>query len=281
MKSVILGLLAETALHPGTEQSAGVIDLPVAREAVGGYPVIAGSSLKGALRDFMEQILGENDSRVTNFFGRPDNAGVVAVTDARLLLLPARSLTGHYKWVTCPYLLERYQRDRELAGLPCDFRIPEPKEEQAVIHSGTRNGGQDSLFLEELVFNVAQQDLSGLIDNFAGLVKHQAVQNRLPGQLAVISNDEFAYFARYGLQVNARNVLDNETKTSKNLWYEETIPPDSLFYALLIPRPGAGEALAELRQLFGKQPFLQVGGNETVGQGWCSVTWLEGKDGGR
>jgi CRISPR-associated protein Cmr4 len=281
MKSVILGLLAETSLHPGTEQSAGVIDLPVAREAAGGYPVIAGSSLKGALRDFMEQELGVNDSRVGRFFGEPKNAGAVAVTDARLLLLPVRSLTGHYKWVTCPYLLERYQRDRELAGLPCTFKYPEPKEEQVIIYTGSEAGKQDALFLEELVFNVEQQDLSGLIDSVSGLIRHQPAQNRLPGQLAVISDDDFAYFARYGLQVNARNVLDNETKSSKNLWYEETIPPDSLFYALLISRTGAGDVLADLQQLFAEQPYLQVGGNETVGQGWCAVTWLDGKDGGR
>jgi CRISPR-associated protein Cmr4 len=281
MKSVILGLLAETGLHPGTEQSAGVIDLPVAREAAGGYPVIAGSSLKGALRDLAEQKWDREDPRIKKIFGKQDNAGAVAVTDARLLLLPVRSLTGHYKWVTCPYLLERYQRDRELAGLPCDFKIPGVKKEQAVIHADGGNGERDPLFLEELVFNVELQDLSGLIDSVAGLIRHQSVQNRLAGQLAVISDDDFAYFARYGLQVNARNVLDNETKTSKNLWYEETIPPDSLFYALLIPRPGASDALAELRQLFAERSYLQVGGNETVGQGWCAVTWLDGKDGGR
>lgn len=281
MKSVVLGLLAETALHPGTEQSAGVIDLPVAREAAGGYPVIVGSSLKGALRDFMEQKWGEEDFRVGRSFGGRDSAGAVAVTDARLLLLPVRSLTGHFKWVTCPYLLERYQRDRELAGLPCNFEFPGPGEEQAVIHDNGEPGGRDLLFLEELVFNVERRDLSGLIKGLGGLIKYRTAQERLLGQLAVISDNDFAYFARYGLQVNARNVLDNKTKTSQNLWYEETVPPDSLFYALLISRPGAGEALEDLQRLFAERPYLQVGGNETVGQGWCAVTWLEGEDGGR
>ncbi|OAT80420.1 type III-B CRISPR module RAMP protein Cmr4 [Desulfotomaculum copahuensis] len=281
MKSVIMGLLAETALHPGTEQSAGVIDLPVAREAVNGYPVLVGSSLKGALRDLAEQNWGEKNSRVESIFGKQDNAGAVAVTDARLLLLPARSLTGHYKWVTCPYLLERYQRDRELVGMPYDFNIPEVKKEQAMIHADGKSDQQDAFFLEELVFNVKRQDLSSLINSVSGLISHQSVQNRLAGQLAVISDDDFAYFAQYGLQVNARNVLDNKSKTSKNLWYEETIPPDSLFYALLIPRPGADDVLTELQKLFTARPYLQVGGNETVGQGWCAVTWLAGKDGGR
>ncbi|MBC7326081.1 MAG: type III-B CRISPR module RAMP protein Cmr4, partial [Moorella sp. (in: Bacteria)] len=85
---------------------------------------------------------------------------------------------------------------------------------------------------------------------------------------------EFAYFARYGLAVNARNVLNDATKTSENLWYEETLPPDSLFYALLLARAGKERALANLAGLFGQRPYLQVGGNETVGQGWCAVSWL-------
>ena len=90
-----------------------------------------------------------------------------------------------------------------------------------------------------------------------------------------MSDDNFNYFATYALQINARNELDEVTKTSKNLWYEETLPPDSLFYALLLPRRGKEKALKDIKQLF-SDPYLQVGGNETVGQGWCVVSWLEG-----
>ena len=49
MRSAVIGLLAETSIHPGTGRSTGVVDLPVAREAATDYPFIAGSSLKGAL----------------------------------------------------------------------------------------------------------------------------------------------------------------------------------------------------------------------------------------
>ena len=46
MRSAMIGLVAETSLHPGTEGTGGVIDLPVARERDKGYPVIPGSSMK-------------------------------------------------------------------------------------------------------------------------------------------------------------------------------------------------------------------------------------------
>ena len=114
MKGALIGLLAETSLHPGSEATGGVIDLPVAREGPTGFPVINGSSLKGALRDKAELLW--DVSQVEAVFGKPDGAGGVAGTDARLLLLPVRSLTSHYRWVTSPFLLERFQRDCALVG---------------------------------------------------------------------------------------------------------------------------------------------------------------------
>jgi len=269
MKNIVLGLLAETSLHPGTGQTADVIDLPVAREAATSYPVIVGSSMKGALRDRAEQVWGRESEKVYEIFGQPDAAGAVGVTDARLLLLPVRSLNGHYKWVTCPYLLERYQRDMELAGFTVNLPdVPELPSGSAAAE------GDGSLFLEELSFKIVSTSMTGLARAVAPLVCHQKVRDRLAGSLVVVNNDEFAYFARYCLQVNARNVLDDETKTSENLWYEETLPPDSLFYTLLIARPGKEWAVDELALLFKGRPYLQVGGNETVGQGWCAVSCL-------
>ena len=76
---------------------------------------------------------------------------------------------------------------------------------------------------------------------------------------------------RYGLPIQARNQLDTETKKSENLWYEESLPPDTLMYALVVERTGG--ALSALSLLFPPgQAYLQAGGNETVGQGWFAVT---------
>lgn len=266
MIGAIIGLLAETSLHPGAGQSAGTVDLPVAREAATGYPVIVGSSLKGALRDRAEH--GGTDLNVAEVFGSPDGAGMVSVTDARLLLLPVRSLTGHYKWVTCPYLLERYVRDRQLAGYPIKVTIPYPTDKEAVVSKG--NG---RLFLEEISFDTVDGGLDDLISALGPGLFHASVRKRLDSGLVVISDNVFAHFARYGLPVNARNKLHEEKKTSENLWYEETLPPDSFLYALLFARAGQAEALSQIRALFGRYPYLQVGGNETVGQGWCAVAW--------
>lgn len=259
MNTAIFGLLAETPIHPGSGRTMGVIDLPVAREATTDHPVLVGSSLKGALRDKARccQAAG-----VDQLFGKQDHAGELLVSDGRLLLLPVRSLTGAYRWVTCPYLIERFARDLTRAGAPPAFAVP-TVEKQTVIC-----GGRDTvLFLEERQFQVVAKPAESLVREIVGLIHHEQTQARLPGQLAILADDDFAWFARYGLPIQARNLLEEHTKKSKNLWYEETLPPDTLLYALIAARSEA--ALADLRAMIRDNAYLQIGGNETVGQGWC------------
>lgn len=271
MNSIVLGLLAETSLHPGTESSSGVVDLPVAREATTSYPVLMSSGLKGAMRDVFENKHSEQTTE--RVFGAPNGAGGISVTDGRLLLLPVRSLTGNYRWVTCPYILERLQRDLQLAGFEQDFSIPQLKEAHAVAATEGR------LYLEELLFTVSKEEetINTLANAIKSLVLHKSTQDRLLNQLTVISDVDFKHFASYGLPVNARNQLNKEKKTSRNLWYEETIPADSLFYTILLPRHGKEEDLQDLLEVFGDRPYLQVGGNETIGQGWCAISCWEGR----
>ncbi|MCX6678355.1 MAG: type III-B CRISPR module RAMP protein Cmr4 [Methanothrix sp.] len=286
MKSMIVGMLAETSIHPGVGSSAGFVDLPVAREKVTNYPVIVGSSLKGSLLDRAREVhgtpkvTGEGNEKeekielpedIENIFGRPDRAGEIMVSDARLLLLPVRSLTGQYRWVTCPYLLERFMRDITLAG----FRtqpVPEivgPNEGEA--------WGEDSgsIFLEEREFQVTDKATSKVAEQLAHLKKlipHRPATDRIDRQLVLLHEDDFKWFASYGLPVVARNNLDETTKVSKNLWYEESLSQDTLMYMLLMERREG--SITKVRKLLKTRPYLQVGGNETVGHGWFALkTW--------
>lgn len=287
MKTAILGLLAETAIHPGAGQDTGFVDLPVAREAATDYPVIVGSSFKGALRDRKYQVeftraiqKAENEdqakraatSETEKIFGKQENAGSLVVSDVRLVLLPVRSLTSHYKWVTCPHILERLQRDLLRAG--CNGGRPQIPDTNKGQYLGA---DQTPLFLEERQFRKGGDLPIGVTNRIGELIAHEETRKRLAQQVVVLHDDDFAWFARFGLAVNARNVLDNEKKTSQNLWYEETIPPDSLFYALLADRNGAA-SLDVVCELFEERPYVQVGGNETVGQGWLAVQTLKGGD---
>ena len=139
---------------------------------------------------------------------------------------------------------------------------------------GAEETGQE-LFLEERQFRCSGPLPAEVLKTLKPLIANPTARKRLAEQVVIISDSDFAWFARYGLAINARNVLDNEKKTSKNLWYEETIPPDSLFYTLLYDR-NDGTALEDISGMIKHHGYIQVGGNETVGQGWFAVTEVAG-----
>ena len=283
MHQELLGLIAETSIHAGTGRATGVIDLPIMREAHTGWPCVFGSAVKGALRCAAEQTPAAR-SWLADVFGpdtknASDHAGALAVSDARLLLLPVRSLTSHYKWVTCPALLKRATDDARRAGkrVP-DFTLPKPAADEAVT-----SAYKGPLYLEEFHFRASKADLAALIGWLAGFVREDGIKEKLAQQLAIVSDDLFAHIAQFATPVTPHISIDNATKavTSGALWYEETLPPDTVLYLSLAANGSrrkdaeivAGKIMEHTLSLFpAEKPYLQLGGNETTGMGWCRVS---------
>ena len=292
MISKILGLYAETSLHAGSGNSLGVIDLPIQREAHTGWPCVYGSALKGPLRtlanekDWVVEVFGPEQKKVGD---NPNDfhAGALSVGDARLLLLPVRSLTSHFKWVTCPAILERMKADYRRLGKAIEFSIPEVNGSNALVTETTK----DKLFLEELCFELTPQNLDSVISVVAPLMGEPEMKNRLHEQLVIVHNDIFNHLSRYATPVVPHISIDSETKTTKGgaLWYEESLPPDTLLYSALVMQKGrkldeknnttSSETLMEnFSKLVKEKKYLQVGGNETTGMGWCRISLVEVKN---
>ncbi len=275
-QTFLLGMLAESNLHPGTGQSSGVVDLPVARERPTGFPQLPDTSLKGALRQrdkddgltWIDEVYG--NEKITG-------AGELIVSSGRLLLLPLRRLDGPYAWATCPLLLERFWRDHRRC-----FKDAEPFLETYIpkVNDGDflSVNGAERLHLEERVFKRSGAPDRSIAPAIAHLISadgKSAPAGRLAEQLAILSDKDFGWFCENGLPVQARNKLDDD-KISEDLWYEETLPPDTLLYAILgarhVERTQHYDGfLAELD----KRPYLQIGGNETVGQGWLRTVCVK------
>lgn len=300
--NAILGLLAQTSIHAGTGQNTGIIDLPIQREGHNGWPCIFGSAVKGAIRTFAEDSLIHSDTEkaqdnlsISLVFGSESNetdthAGAIAFSDARLLLFPVRSLTSQFKWVTCPAALKRYQRDITRLGQTVNINIPSYKisETSAVIDSNSNHAEANKtnskpLFLEEYRFDTQTDNLKPIIDMLATLMQGDNIEALLQEQLTLISDDMFSYIVQHTTPVNAHIAIDSDTKMVKNgaLWYEESLPPESLLYTTLSaskprqksPIQSATDMLEIVTGLFpADQAWLQVGGNETVGMGWCAVS---------
>jgi CRISPR-associated protein Cmr4 len=183
--------------------------------------------------------------------------------------------------VTCPALLQRLQRDVIRLGLDlqvgADFAL---EKSEAVVAKPDESG----LFLEEYRFTTRTEDLTVLIKAIHQLTGIALTD--LTEQLAIVSNDQFSYLAKYATPVTPHIAIDNDRKTVKPgaLWYEETLPPETVLYFALSAHhsrakdsdmPASAILNCITQDLFGASPYLQLGGNETVGMGWCKVTVLE------
>ncbi len=287
--TAVLGLLAETSIHAGAGQMLGAVDLPIQRESHTEWPCVFGSGVKGALRAQAEQ---RSCPDIDVVFG-PDPAtqqasehgGAVSVGDARLLLMPVRSLTGPFRWVTCPAVLERFQRDCKRLGVGnLSFKPPTPKGSEAWV---TDDSGGPSIFLEEFRLCLDKQPMTDLIRALAKVLPMADAQTKLEKWLCVVDDTLFGDLARFATPVTAHIGIDNSTKTvvRGNLRYEESLPPETVLYVPLIAarsRKKERELTADsvldvlLQGVFGDRPYLQLGGNETVGMGWCQVKSLKG-----
>ncbi len=71
----------------------------------------------------------------------------------------------------------------------------------------------------------------------------EATRRRFRRSLLILHNDDFDHFAQYATEVVARVGLDYDTKTVKSgaLFYEEFLPPETLFYSIVL----ANEARAK------------------------------------
>jgi CRISPR-associated protein Cmr4 len=299
--SGLLFLHAQTAIHPGSGTALGVVDLPVQRERHTQWPVIPGSSLKGVLRDCCRQRVAgrrgkdDDDPDLMTAFGPPTNladrhAGALSLTDARILAFPVRSLRGVFAWVTCPAVLQRLERDLQLAGLPPLAVIPAfKKDDQAACAAASPLlVDSDKLVLEEFEFTrVADaREVADWVADHA--VTDPGTQERVKTHLAVLCDDDFTHFVRHATEVVARVGLDYERKTVKRgaLFYQEFLPAETLFYAVVFAsasrregdsRP-APQVLAYLQQNLERVGVIQIGGDETTGKGLCLVRLCHGKE---
>lgn len=270
-------LHALSPLHAGTGQGVGVIDLPIAREKATGIPYLPGSSIKGVLRDAMQA--QNQNGVVTKLFG-PDttnaaeHAGAAQFADARLLLLPIRSLRGIFAWVTSPYLLRRFVRDARETGLTPPSQIPVPPERRQALVSGKAividHNKEQLVVLEDLDLTAS---VSPPANEWAAWLEKQATLENAIQRFCIVHDDVLSFLLQTATEVVARIRLKDNTKTVAEgaLWYEEALPAETLLYGVIatqtINQYSAAQAINDL-QVF-DQKIFQFGGSATVGRGMC------------
>ncbi len=281
MQAQLFHLHALSALHCGTGQSAGVVDLPIARARATQLPIVPGSSLRGVLR---QQVTTTSPKEAHTLFGpefinsnEDAFAGALAVGDAHLLLLPVRSLAGVVCFVTSPFILRHYAQDLRLAGQTPPPTLPTPPANGAQVAEGSVNLLNQTLVLEDLDLTAQP---AGIVTAWAQHVAQMVypddvkAQAALKERFAVVSDEILGFLAETATEIRTRIAIDHNTGTVKRsaLWYEENLPAESVLwgvYALTESRnPKDTHPATQLAQaLPASGTLLQLGGKAGVGRG--------------
>jgi CRISPR-associated protein Cmr4 len=248
-------------LHAGAGDSAGAIDLPVQREKHTEYPVVHSSGIKGSLRDFFERNGKPNIDEIFGKEGDEQGSGKVIFTDAKILLFPVRSSEGVFKWVTCPFVIDRLKQDLKLVGINKD-------------NVSVKIDGYNATSFKPYNSNIILEDFSitvteGLhVLDFINIFTSPHFDiSTLKDRLIIVSDDVFKTLVTTATQIIARNVLEDESKKSQHLWYEEVVPADTMFYTIMLPAYKGNTSIDGLRNGGIAGEVLQIGGNETIGYG--------------
>ncbi len=296
-EALVLGLYTESPLHCGAESGVGYVDLPVQRERHTEYPVIPGSTIKGRLKDETKPPKnGESGNGHLSadlhrdLFGTMDTEertttpGSVSFGDGVLAAFPVRSADKPFRWVTCPFAVERVLRmlgeERSLEPVPKDTAWVKAADDDT------------ELLLEEIVLTAEEKpelfEKSGPLARLLDLLPADSrgfdyTRKMFLDRLTVVSDQDFGELAKTGTEVVTRIKLTGLGTTTDlkegehteiegddrkgNLFVEEVVPPEALFAAAV--RMGDLGHRDKLEDAV--PPTIQLGGGETIGRGVTHV----------
>lgn len=232
-----------TNLHVGNgDVNFSIIDNEVERDSVTGFPTINASGVKGALRVFLK-----DDANKIAYFGSEsgstDNldSGKLKFFAANMLAIPMRASDGNavYHLVTNPTAIDLY---RKLCG---SLSVVDKCSSKPETVSDCEAEGYPCA--EKYNFN---------------------------GTETFCMKD--ANFQKVKLPVVARNQLKDGI--SNNLWYEEIVPHESIFYFFVAAADSDKTLLHDFANAV-EGKVIQFGGNASVGCGYCLVSEVKGANG--
>jgi CRISPR-associated protein Cmr4 len=298
-------------LHAGTGQAVDLIDLPIARYRATRIPFLPGSSIKGVVRDQRTPAAPRPGSRedldldpawsaFLAAFG-PDvseddaseHAGAVAFGDARLLLLPCRSLRGTFAYVTSPLLLRLACQDldeAELTDVPAIPEVPAPPETgddrqvpralvadqppSLLLYPPADRKVQSRIFLEDLDFIATGDERTRQWAQWLGERILATRETDMTRRFVVTDDEAMSFLWETATQVDAHNRINERgTVADGQLWYEESLPPETVLLGL------ASATVSRRAKIARKEPdmlsvafpypvdHLQFGGKATTGKG--------------
>ncbi|KAA6318934.1 hypothetical protein EZS27_031112 [termite gut metagenome] len=237
MKTTTWLITAKSNLHVGNENntSYGIIDKAIQREALTDLPCIHSSSLKGAINEYCLHNTDLTPCDRIKIFGADKKKEDTTIKK------------GNYVFFDAKLLLYPDQQDNEKL-----YNLTTPEE---VLQEFI-----DRIRLFDAAYNSTPKKLK------------EELKNKLKLKDDIdFDNEKFKSIRETGgLPIIARNCLENGE--SANLWYEEILPQETVFYTIILVE----EDDILTKHLDGK--IVQIGANATIGYGYCRFTKLYEKD---
>lgn len=275
----IYHLVSQTILHCGAGQSIGTVDQPILREKSTNLPIVPSASIRGVMRHYFSQQETDKTQLTQTLFGDNKQSGTLSLTDAHLLLLPVRSVYGVLAYITCPFVLQRYQADQPaLAALP----IPAPDAEQAFVTLNNQNSApnqtEKTVVLDLLdlpaQFNDATEQWATKISES---VYPEDVKSRayLHDRIIVLPDNLFTFLTQTEMDIRSRIRITPETGVVVDgaLWTEENLPAESVLWGgyAIQERNKQTDSETAFQNVLQTSPLLQLGGNASTGSGLVRI----------
>lgn len=316
IKNLLVLYRCETPLHIGSGNEMGVVDLPIQREKHTGFPKMEASGLKGGFRAFFEQknvekvneVLEQekalskksNSKIIETFFGSENEsedakAGGLIFTDGRLLLFPIRAGIDVFRWITCPYVLQRFSRELERYG-----KNNEAGYIDAILngidYEQLSNGTVYQITKEKVKQNEKQtEDISITLGHFSFETKKLEIEQaknfisileivcnkddylsqKIQKNIVLVSDELFSYFTEMNTQMDTRICIgDNGVVKDGGLFTEESLPEESILYSFIdewktkekkVNYSAVKNFYSEVKTR--NLQWLQLGGDTTIGKG--------------
>jgi len=265
-----------TNMHVGSgDTNFGVVDKLVQRDVTTGVPFIRSPSLKGALREFFEGQDDMDSDMIKFVFGSPPgesgDSGSYKFFSAHLLSIPVRSNKKPFFRAVSPHQLGEFLENMDLFGIKLNQASETIKGLIAI------NPTEESpIIFEDLGSDVFIEDFKAECRHNAGISGLSNIEDLIGKDIALFHDDTFKGICS-DLPVVARNHLENGQ--SQNLWYEEVVPRQSIFYFVLgAPEDDPnGYYPSFLKILDGN--LVQIGANATIGYGFTKIEKVS-QDGG-
>lgn len=256
MNAIVYKITCVTNLHVGSgEANFDVIDNTVEKDPVTELPTINSSGVKGALRQYFVE-RGVKSKDITDIFGSSPKESAEVET---VIKTEEGKEKSKNEPKTIPGQVKFYQAD-------------------LLARPARASKGDKSYYMVTSAEAIAQhiQKMKIFADTDINAVPKNCVEVGVEGITAEkeieLLNESFKMIEDVELRdmplpVLARNQL--EDGISNNLWYEQVVPHKSIFTFAVSSE--SAKILNTFAKVVEENPYIQFGGNASIGYGLCKV----------